>query len=419
MKNGFNVSGVSEMVHEFKAKPREAQLDFSAQASWREDRYDLTIQTLNAGTIRIPRDFGLEVRPFNEVINDIPTPQELLILALGSCVLVTYVQGCSARGITLTSLEVHSEGLVPSGEGTFGQKATGLKLKVDIDCEGAPEAIKEIAQFAGCFSPNHRTFVEDNNPSVELSIKDGSSRSFLGELNPEAPTSRKQESPTGGLHPVIAKSIWRYGLQIDSRLESESPFPPNSHSTKGQKPVHKLKVDQPKQLGGIDLAPNPQEYLLAAMAGELAANFVRLARREGLNIKSVSVNGSGRLDLRGILNVAPVPVKMHNLRFHLEVVSDASQEILKRIAGDALSDATSFATISQANEIAVSVKMGGKPLLEFTSNMRHVEMFLTNMREKMRKAQEEKEKSAAPETVPFYKRVFPFGKLKGMKQGAQ
>ncbi|GEM_PF-3295636 len=421
MKNGFNVSGVSEMVHEFKVKPQEAQIDFSAKAVWREDQYALAIQTINAGTIRIPRAFGFDLRPFNGFGAVTPDPQEALLLALGSCVLVTYVQGCSARGITLNSLEVQAEGTIArlgDPQNHAFRKVGSLKVKVDIDCEGAPEAIKEIAQFAGCFSPNHRTFIEDNNPGLQLTILDGSSRSFLGEVELDLNMAEAKMDLTGGPRTVSAKSIWKYGVQIDSLLFTQPVDAPIAPVTAISKGIHKMEVDQPKQLGGIDKAPNPQEYLLAAMAGELITHFVRLAKAQSLFLKSVSASATGRIDLRGILNIAPVPVKIHNLHFKLEVESSASADALKQIARAARKECISFNTVAQTNDIAVSVDMGGKPLLEFNSNMRQAEIFLANMKEKMKKAQEEKEKAASPESIPFYKRVFPFGTSKHQKQGS-
>lgn len=55
-------------------------------------------------------------------------------------------------------------------------------------------------------------------------------------------------------------------------------------------------IDEPKDLGGSDLAPNPVEYVLAAFAGCLNIVGCLVAKEMGFEIKDLKIDISGDLD---------------------------------------------------------------------------------------------------------------------------
>ena len=61
--------------------------------------------------------------------------------------------------------------------------------------------------------------------------------------------------------------------------------------------------DEPEALGGGDTAPNPVEYLLAALATCQEVTYRLYADALGIPVNGVSVTLEGALDLRGFLNV--------------------------------------------------------------------------------------------------------------------
>lgn len=64
-----------------------------------------------------------------------------------------------------------------------------------------------------------------------------------------------------------------------------------------------LAVDEPEALGGQDTAPNPVEYVLAALASCQEITYRLYADALGIPLRGVSVDLSGSLDLRGFFAV--------------------------------------------------------------------------------------------------------------------
>ncbi len=64
-----------------------------------------------------------------------------------------------------------------------------------------------------------------------------------------------------------------------------------------------VSVDEPPGLGGRDTAPNPVEYILAALGSCQEITYRLYADALGIPLNGVSVQLTGTLDLRGFFNV--------------------------------------------------------------------------------------------------------------------
>ena len=62
--------------------------------------------------------------------------------------------------------------------------------------------------------------------------------------------------------------------------------------------------DQPNVLLSGDIAPNPVEYLLHALAGCLTTSLVYHAAAQGIEVRSVTTRFEGNLDARGFLGLS-------------------------------------------------------------------------------------------------------------------
>lgn len=62
--------------------------------------------------------------------------------------------------------------------------------------------------------------------------------------------------------------------------------------------------DQPNVLLSGDIAPNPVEYLLHALAGCLTTSLVYHAAAHGIEVRSVTTRFQGNLNLRGFLGLS-------------------------------------------------------------------------------------------------------------------
>lgn len=64
-----------------------------------------------------------------------------------------------------------------------------------------------------------------------------------------------------------------------------------------------FQTDEPPELAGEGLAPNPQEVLMGAINACMMVGYVACAALMGIELKSLSLEMEGTLDLRGFLNV--------------------------------------------------------------------------------------------------------------------
>lgn len=94
----------------------------------------------------------------------------------------------------------------------------------------------------------------------------------------------------------------------------------------------KFEIDEPPVLLGEDRGPNPVEYLLIALSGCLTTTMVAWASVHGHEIKSMSSELEGDLDLRGFLGMDEnVDVGYKTIRVNFQIESDLDDETLEKI----------------------------------------------------------------------------------------
>ncbi|UGV27224.1 OsmC family peroxiredoxin [Rhodopseudomonas boonkerdii] len=93
-----------------------------------------------------------------------------------------------------------------------------------------------------------------------------------------------------------------------------------------------IGVDEPPGLGGQDTAPNPVEYILAALGSCQEITYRLHADALGIPLNGVSVRLTGAIDLRGFFNVAQdVRPGFQTIEADVTLDSPASQEDLARL----------------------------------------------------------------------------------------
>ena len=86
-------------------------------------------------------------------------------------------------------------------------------------------------------------------------------------------------------------------------------------------------VDEPRQLLGLNGAPNPQEYLLGALAACMSVVYVLGASLLGVHLEKLRITIEGELDLRGMLGISEeAPVQLQNVNYTISVQGDGSLE---------------------------------------------------------------------------------------------
>ena len=90
-------------------------------------------------------------------------------------------------------------------------------------------------------------------------------------------------------------------------------------------------VDAPEALGGTDTAPNPVEYVLAALGTCQEIVYATYARLLGIPLERVAVRVTGDLDPRGFFGVADVPAGFRSIQYDVAITSPAGREEIARL----------------------------------------------------------------------------------------
>jgi uncharacterized OsmC-like protein len=94
-----------------------------------------------------------------------------------------------------------------------------------------------------------------------------------------------------------------------------------------------VPIDEPRELGGNDTAPNPVELILTALGGCQEIVYRAFAAMLGIEIERIEVHAKGYLDLHGFLGLdAKVPPGFSNISFTTRIVSPASEEAISQLA---------------------------------------------------------------------------------------
>lgn len=86
-------------------------------------------------------------------------------------------------------------------------------------------------------------------------------------------------------------------------------------------------IDEPKQLGGTNYGPNPQEYLLSGMGACVMVGFVVGASVMGIQLSQLEVEVRSSLDLAGFLEVrGDARVPLSGIQYVIRVAGDGTPE---------------------------------------------------------------------------------------------
>jgi putative redox protein len=102
--------------------------------------------------------------------------------------------------------------------------------------------------------------------------------------------------------------------------------------TKAQIRQFTLDVDEPPQLCGTDKGPNPAELVLAALGTCQEIVYAAYAAVIGIHLDSVKITVKGRLDARGLFNIAPVPSGFTDIDYEVDIKSPAGRGKIKELA---------------------------------------------------------------------------------------
>ncbi|TDJ25685.1 MAG: OsmC family peroxiredoxin [Gammaproteobacteria bacterium] len=124
-----------------------------------------------------------------------------------------------------------------------------------------------------------------------------------------------QEEPDVAATKWNAVVKWKGGFRSEATIREFAP----------------IASDEPGILGGTDSGPNPVEQILAAYGNCLAVGYAANATVAGIEIKNLSIELEGDLDLHTFLGLKEGNAGYDNITVKVNIDTDASPEALQEL----------------------------------------------------------------------------------------
>lgn len=276
MINSIPTIGFSEIMHDARTDPAEASFVYGAVAVCAPGQgLTATLMPAVFGTVKSARMFTLRLRSAAGDASALPTPLDLALTGVGSCALTTFLIGGTAK-----RQEFDGADLTITFRSNASARTNQLAVELNVDGELEREVVLALTQQMAAFSPNYATMT--GAVPVRLVCDDGG----YTVDTVAAATGVVSRKSSGRLAEAVSHVDWVSGMQLLATSRGvEAP----------------LRVDQPKQVGGVDWGPNPQEYLLMALAADVAGRLGDAADRMAGLRQTWRVRATAKEDIRGLL----------------------------------------------------------------------------------------------------------------------
>ena len=144
------------------------------------------------------------------------------------------------------------------------------------------------------------------------------SSNLLNEVNIDAVAGlvgKIQEEPEVAATKWNAVVKWNGGFRSEATIREFAP----------------IASDEPGALGGTDSGPNPVEQILAAYGNCLAVGYAANATVAGIEIKNLSIDLEGDVDLHAFLGLKEGNAGYDNITVKVNIDTDASPEALQEL----------------------------------------------------------------------------------------
>ena len=159
--------------------------------------------------------------------------------------------------------------------------------------------------------------------------------------------------------PCIAKFKFRIRNQWETgsrNRSSVSTFTGANQELSHPKPFS-LEADEPAILLGMDMAANPVEYLLHALASCLTTSMVYHASARGIHIEQVESFFEGDLDLHGFLDLKPSVRKGYQgIRALFKISANVPDDQLREIVQLGTGHSPVFDSLTNGVPVSISAE---------------------------------------------------------------
>lgn len=139
-----------------------------------------------------------------------------------------------------------------------------------------------------------------------------------------------KDNPDKGKFTFKTNTIWQDGSVSKTRARN-----------------FEIQTDEPEALGGKDSGIDPIELLLSSVASCIALGFTTHAAKRGIDINSFNIETEGDIDVRGYFGIEGARPGFSNIRYRINVDSDAPEEELKDVLRAAEETSPMFDNVSR------------------------------------------------------------------------
>ncbi len=109
-----------------------------------------------------------------------------------------------------------------------------------------------------------------------------------------------------------------------------------------------ISTDEPPELCGEGVAPNPQEVLMAGLNACMMVGYVAGCALRGIELESLEIRVRGELDLRGFLGVDPaVKPGYDELRYTVRIRGNGTPEQFREVHETVMATSPNFFNLSR------------------------------------------------------------------------
>lgn len=160
--NGIDVTTFSKIPPMLVEAPAQAIVSFETRTRWAGGmRCRSEVSSIEMGGQRMARKFTMETDEPAEICgtNTAPSPQELILSAVGSCVATCYSIHATAMGMELRSVEVEMRGTLDlRGNLELADVPKGfpeVTCTVHVDANATPDQVQALHEKVLRNSPNY------------------------------------------------------------------------------------------------------------------------------------------------------------------------------------------------------------------------------------------------------------------------
>ena len=158
--------------------------------------------------------------------------------------------------------------------------------------------------------------------------------------------------------PEAAKFRWRASCKWQNGTHSRSTV--QGFHGLGEEQKHKTEfsfdADHPEVFASEDLGATPIEFVLVGLASCLTAGVAAVAQNRGIQLKSVTANLEGAMDIQGILGIdSDVRNGYDDIKVTFDIDADATQQDIEALVAQSQKRSAVYDVVTNPTNVAVQV----------------------------------------------------------------